>query len=91
MGQDDRADIASVHDDAVFPRDALLRIQQESANRRQGAHGGGVQGNLVFADAVSQIFAVEEDVLHAVHVPDLNVYVTQFIDHGGDGGQGNPL
>lgn len=66
IGQDDRADVPSVHDDVVGGGQVPLQVQQEGTDGRDGSHGGGIQGHFVLPDGIGHVLPVEDHVLDAV-------------------------
>ena len=82
--QDDRADIAPVHDGTVRAREIALHIQQKRAHDWQRRHTRGKQRHLRQADRVRDVLAVEQHPLLACGViGKLDLQLRQQHLHGG--------
>ena len=64
--EDDRTDVAPVHDDTVLLGHVALHIQQERAHGGNGRHGRGKLRHLRQADAIGHVLVVQNHPLQAV-------------------------
>ena len=77
VGQDDRADVAAVHQDISVFRHVALGVQQKFAHLGYGRHAGGIIGDLRRADLARNVLAVQQHMLRAVFIGDADADVRQ--------------
>ncbi len=81
--QDDRADIAPVHDDALAARHAALRLHEKIAHKGIGRDLGGAHGVFRRADLRGDVLPAEQHPLYArVVIRQLDLKLRQQRAHG---------
>ena len=83
IGQHDGADVAPVHQHIAARGQSALRFKQKRAHGRVGGYVGRRHADLLLADCLGDVLAVEQDLLRALARADIKVDVRQQRRNGG--------